>query len=82
MNKDEWTSLVTVIVAMVGPIAAKYGVDASSLSNALMGIFAVAMVIWTLWHNWNLRKVSETAVVTSTAPTVAIAKAASIPAGK
>jgi hypothetical protein len=82
MNKDEWTSLVTVIVAMAGTKLATYGVDSATLQNSLNGLFAIAMVAWTLWHNWNLRKVAETSVVTSTAPTVSAAKAESITAGK
>jgi hypothetical protein len=82
MNKDEWTSLVTVMVAMVGPVLAQYGVTSSDLSSALMGLFAVAMCAWTLWHNWDLRKVKETAVVTGTAADVTTAKALSTPAGK
>lgn len=82
MNKDEWTSLVTVVVALVGPLSIKYGISASDLTNALTGLFGAAMVVWTLWHNWNLRKVAETSVVTATASTVAAAKADSIQAGK
>ena len=74
MNKDEWTSLVTVIVAMVGPQAVKYGLSTTDLTNALMGVFAVAMVVWTIWHNWNLRKVPETAIVVGHAPDVAAAR--------
>jgi hypothetical protein len=82
MNKDEWISLSTIIVALIGPQALKYGVTTSDLMNALTALFSVAMVVWTLYKNWNMRKVAETAVVTSVAPTVAVAKAESIPAGK
>ena len=82
MNKDEWTSLVTMVVALAGPYALKYGVNASDLTNALMGLFGVAMVGWTLWHNWNLRKIPEKGIVTAIAPTPGEAKALSIPAAK
>lgn len=79
MNKDEWIALIGPTVAILAPIAAKYGVDANTLTAALTGLVGIVI---TLYVNWNQRKVHETAVVTGTAPTVAIAKAQSIPAGK
>jgi hypothetical protein len=82
MNKDEWTSLVTVIVALAAPQALKYGVSTSDLTNALMGAFSVAMVGWTIWHNWNMRKIPERGVVTAIASTPSEAKAQSIPVAK
>lgn len=74
MNKDEWSSLVTVVVAMIGPQAVKYGLSTSDLTNALMGVFGIAVVVWTIWSNHNMRKVPETAIVVGHAQDVAAAR--------
>ena len=79
MNKDEWLALVGPAVAILAPVVAKYGVDADTLTAAMTGIIGLAI---TVYVNWNQRKVPETSVVTSLAPTVEIAKASSITAAK
>lgn len=86
MNTTEVNMFVTFVVGLFGPIAARWGVDAST-TNALVQALAqaapaVGAFLWMVYSAWNKRLVHETAVVTATAPTVADAKAASISAGK
>jgi len=86
MNSTETNMLVTFIIGLFGPIAAKWGVDAAT-TNAMVQALAqaapaVGAFMWMLFSILNKRLVHETAVVTATAPTVADAKAASIQAGK
>ena len=57
-------------------------VSGAQATSIAAGLGALATVGWTVYSNWNKRKVHETAVVTATAPTIKAAKAASIPEGK
>lgn len=82
MNKDQWVSLSTVLIALIAPQAMKYGISSDQLANVSMGLFSIAVVGWNLWHNWKLRKVPETSVVSHLAVSVASAKAQSIPEAK
>ena len=79
MNKDELLALVGPAVAILAPIAAKYGIGADTLTATLTGPIGIGI---TIYVNWNQRKVPETSVVTSLAPTVEIAKASSITPAK
>lgn len=83
MNSDEVSALVRQGITLIGSsgAVATY-VSGNQLAAIASGAAALVSVGWTLYANWNQRKVHETAVVTSTAPTVAIAKELSVPAGK
>ena len=83
MNADEVGAIVRQAVTLIGSSAAVATyVSGNQLAAIAGGAAALASVAWTIYSNWNQRKVHETAVVTATAPTVADAKAASIQAGK
>lgn len=83
MNKDEWISLIASLVGKAAGATLGVGVVTSNDATTIAGgIFVIGSLGFTLYNNWNQRKVAETAVVTATAPTVAAAKADSIPAGK
>lgn len=83
MNADEVGAMVRQLVTMLGSSTAMASyVSGNQVVALASGAAAGASVIWTLYTNWNQRKVHETAVVTATAPTIAAAKAESIPAGK
>lgn len=90
MNSDETTRYVTIAVMILSPILIRWGVDATTASTIISGATielitlapALGAAAFAIWHGWNKRLVHETAVVTQTAPTVAVAKAMSIPAGK
>jgi uncharacterized membrane protein YebE (DUF533 family) len=83
MNADEISALVRQGVTMLGTSTAASAYLSHDQTVAIAGgAAALVSVAWTLYANWNQRKVHETSVVTATAPTVADAKAASIQAGK
>ena len=78
MNSDEIAALVRQIATALlssGSVAAY--VSGSQATAIATGLGAVAAIAWGIWARWNTRKVPETAIVTSTAPTVEAAKAAS-----
>jgi hypothetical protein len=90
MNSDEVTRYTVWGVAIIGPILVRWGVP-SDTANSLIGGVVVAgaqlapvvgAAAFAIYRGLNKRLVHENAVVTSVAPTVADAKAASIPAGK
>lgn len=83
MNSDEIGAIVRqfLMMALSSSAATAYVTGAQATSIAA-GLGALATIAWTIYSNWNQRKVHETAVVTAVAPTVDIAKAQSIPAGK
>lgn len=83
MNPDEVAALIRQLLPIIGAGAVTSGYLTGEQLVAISGAVAtVASVIWTVYANWNQRKVHETAVVTTTAPTMAAAKAASIQEGK
>lgn len=83
MNADEVGAMVRQLVTMLGSSAAVTSyVSGNQLVAIASGAAALASVGWTLYTNWNQRKVHETAIVSGTADTVADAKAMSTPAGK
>ena len=89
MNSDETTRAITFAVAIFGPILVRWGVPLPAATDVITDLInagvqvapAVGAAAFAIWHGWNKRLVHETAVVTTTALTVADAKAQSIPAG-
>jgi hypothetical protein len=81
MNSDEIKALVPVLVALLAPLGAKYGIGAGDLTAALTGLAGIAGV---LYLNWNMKKVPEKSIVVSgsmAAPVVVAAqKVADLPA--
>ena len=78
MNSDEIAALVRQIATAVlssGAVAAY--VSGSQATAIASGLAAIAAIGWGIYSRWNTRKVPETAIVTSVAPTVEAAKAAS-----
>ena len=82
MNPSEANNFVSVLVMVLAPIAAKYGIDNATLATAAGMILSGATGVWMLYSHFNMRKVPERAVVTAIAPTAAEAQAQSIPAAK
>jgi hypothetical protein len=90
MNSDERTRYITWGVAIFGSLLVRWGIPAD-MSTTLIGAIVDAgaqiapvagAAAFAIYKGLNKRLVHENAVVTSVAPTVADAKAASIPAGK
>lgn len=79
LNSTEWNMLVTLIVALGGPYAAKYGISSDVLQNWLIGLGTFAVLTWGMICVFNKRLVAEKAIVVGTAPTVAAARAQSAP---
>jgi hypothetical protein len=90
MNSDETARYITFAVAIFGPILVRWGVPLPAATDLLTDLInagvqlapAVGAAAFAIWQGWNKRLVHENAVVTSVAPTVAMAKDASVPAGK
>ena len=90
MNSDSNIRYITWAVAVFGPVLARWGVDSVTSTALISGVVSEGIQLapvagaaaFAIWHGWSKRLVHETAVVTSTAPSVADAKAASISAGK
>jgi hypothetical protein len=83
MNSDEIAALVKSIantILTTGAVAAY--VNGQQAAALAAGAGALATIVYGIYTRWNQRLVKETAVVTATAPTVAAARAESIPAGK
>lgn len=64
MNPDELKNLVPLVVAALGPIAAKYGIDAGLLTQFLIAAIGIGGGVYL---HWNQKKVPETATAISTA---------------
>ena len=60
MNEDEIKSAAVTVAAVLAPIAAKYGIDADTLTQVASGLVVVAFGVYM---HWNMKKVPETAVV-------------------
>jgi hypothetical protein len=83
MNADEIAALIRQFIPILGAGAVTSGYVTGDQLVAIAGAVATIFSVgWTVYANWNQRKVHETAVVTSLAPTVAAAKDASIKEGK
>lgn len=79
MNSDEIAALVRSLVNTVLTSTAVAGyVNGSQATTLASAAGVIAVIGYGIYSRWNTRKVPETAVVTSLAPTVAAAKAASI----
>ena len=78
MNSDEITSLVTkAVIAAFGMWGGSAFATGAQVQTIAAGAGTLAAVLFGMYRAWNMRKVPEKAVVTSLAPTVADAKAAS-----
>lgn len=60
MNKDEILNLVPLVITLLAPISAKYGLSAGDETSALTGLIGVA---YGVYLHWNQIKVPETATV-------------------
>jgi hypothetical protein len=64
MNSDEIRSLIVkVLIAVLGPIATKYGIDGNTVASVAAWIGTGAVLIYGIYDHWNQRKVPENAVV-------------------
>jgi hypothetical protein len=59
MNKDELLNLVPLVVTLLAPLTAKYGLSAGDETSFLTGGIGIATGVWL---HWNQKKVPETAV--------------------
>jgi len=59
MNKDEVKNLAAVGVMILGPLVAKYGVDASTLMQLLTSAIGAGAAVYM---HWNMVKVHEDSV--------------------
>jgi len=59
MNKDEVKNLAAVGVMILGPLVAKYGVDADVLTQLLTALIGAGA---TVYMHWNMVKVHEDSV--------------------
>ena len=90
MNNDEIARYITWAVAIIGPILVRWGVPTDTANTLISGVITAAAPLvpvagaaaYSIYRGLNKRLVHETAVVTQTASTVAVAKELSIPAGK
>lgn len=86
LNPGEWNTFISWAAAIVIPIFVRWGMTSDQASAVVTTLGSALPVIglgvWQIYSHWNMRKVPEKAVVTAIAPTVADAKAASIPAAK
>jgi|SRR6185312_6106429 len=83
MNSDANFSLLRqVITALLTSGAASAYVSGDQAVAIAAGIVAAINVLWSVYAHYGMRKVPERAVVTAIAPSVAVAKAQSIPAAK
>jgi hypothetical protein len=64
MNQSEINNLVTLLVAVLSPIVAKYGINNEQTSTVVGDVFSVAAIIWGIASHWNQIKVPETFIVT------------------
>ena len=81
MNSDEIQTLVrNIAVSLLSSGAAAAYVSQEQAAALASGLAALAVLIWSVWAHWNQRPVPETAVVTSHAPTVTMARELSAPA--
>lgn len=58
MNQSEVNNLVTLLVAAVAPILAKY-MDAATVSQAVGDLVGLAAIVWGVYSHWNMKKVPE-----------------------
>lgn len=60
MNSDELKNLVPLLVALLAPLAAKYGFSVGDLTATLTGAVGIALGVYL---HWNQKKVPEAAIV-------------------
>jgi hypothetical protein len=63
MNQSEINNLATLLVAVLSPIVAKYGISDEQTSTVVGDLFSVAAIVWGVASHWNQIKVPETSVV-------------------
>lgn len=67
MNSDEIKQLVPVVVMVLTPLCAKYGITDSDIATWVnIGVEVVGALMLTIQH-WNMKKVPETSVVAAPA---------------
>lgn len=79
LNATEWNTFIPILVAVLGPYLAKWGITDETMRNWLtaLGLFATAS--YMVWSGWNQKRVAETAIVTGHAADAATATALSVP---
>jgi hypothetical protein len=81
MNSDAVASMVRqVLTLLLSSAAASTYVSGDQAVAIATGAAALVSVLWSVWSHYGMRKVPEKSIVTSSAPTVADAKAISAPA--
>ena len=78
MNPSEWNTLIPVIVALVGPLAAKYGIADGTLSGWLQALGVFVPACYLMWSSWNMKRVKETAIVSGHTVDFATAQSLSV----
>lgn len=67
MNPSETNNLVGVLVAVGGPIVARWGIDSAHWQGIVSACMEAAPAIggglWLIYSHWNMKKVPETATV-------------------
>ena len=80
MNSDSVGSMVRqILTLLLSSAAASSYVSGDQAVAIASGAAALVSVAWSWYAHYGMRKVPEKAVITSLAPTVADAKAASAP---
>lgn len=80
MNSDEIGNIVRqVLTAMLSSGSAAAVMNHDQATAIATGIAALASVLWSIYAHRGMRKVPEKAIVSGEAPTVAQARARSIP---
>ena len=78
MNSDSVASMVRqILTLLLSSGAASAYVTGDQAVAIASGAAALVSVAWSIWAHYGMRKIPETAVVTASAPTVAMARAAS-----
>lgn len=74
MNSDEIKALIIkVLIMILSPLAAKYGIDGNVLASAASAVATLAVLAYGIYDHWNMRKVSENAKVVISPPDMGIA---------
>lgn len=79
LNASEWNTFIPILVAVLGPYLAKWGITDESLRNVLTALGLLATALYVVWSGWNQKRVAETAIVSGHAPDAATATALSVP---
>lgn len=60
MNSSETNNLITILIAVIAPYAAKIGLGASDLTALATALVPIG---WAIYSHWDMKKVPENATV-------------------